>query len=369
MHAKVTGVIALLTFVTAGSARATPADAAPAATPSVAVPCTVTDAMISAANYWVANGTDLTSTSWQNGSFYTGNLSVVLATGQSNHRTLPWAQANGYALATDPNRPFFPDFQAVGEAYLDLHVFFHPEPENLIPLRNQLTAEVASVQGGARRYWSYAEALNRSMPSFARLGVMDQNEAMLEAMQTLFHHAERVEGGGLFNEIVGLWRHDARTPEFSSRANGEAFSGLAKVLDALPSTDHRRAEYLRVFQKMAVTIRWTQRRDGFWNSDLLDPWNAPGPESAGTSLLTYGLAWGIAHGVLNATEYTPIATKAWEALATKALQPSGLLGYVQNPDAKPHDPPPKATDTAAYGIGGFLQAGRWIASLTPACQG
>jgi len=46
----------------------------------------------------------------------------------------------------------------------------------------------------------------------------------------------------LFNEIVGLWRHDVRHPEFSSRANGEAFSGLAKVLDALPSTDHRRAE-------------------------------------------------------------------------------------------------------------------------------
>ena len=367
------GAALLLACVTAGCAlmggTANAAPAVPANPAAAAVACSVTDAMISAANYWVANGTELAANDWQNGSFYTGNLAVVLATGQSNHRTFPWAQANNYALPVDPSRPFSPDSQAVGEAYLDLHVYFHPEPENLVPLRNQVLDEVASVEQGHHAYWTYAEALNRSMPSFARLGLMDQNEAVLDAMQKLFHFTEKVAGGGLFNEVTGLWRHDARSFNFSSRANGEAFAGLAKVLDVLPAADPRRAEFLRVFKKMATTIRWTQRQDGFWNVDLLDPWNAPGPESAGTSLLTYGLAWGVNSGVLDAAQYTPVATKAWQALTTKALQPTGFLGYVQNPDAKAFDAPVKATDTAAYGVGSFLQAGRQIAKLTAACQG
>jgi rhamnogalacturonyl hydrolase YesR len=328
---------------------------------AAAVPCPVTDAMISAANYWVASGTDLAANDWQNGSFYTGNLAVVLATGQSNHRTLPWADANKYAIASDPAHPYAADPQAVGEAYLDLHVFFHPEPENLVPLRTNILAEVGT---GRNDYWTDAEAVNRAMPSFARLGVLDNNTAILDSMQQLFRHTER----GLFHESLGLWRHDARSFTFSSRANGEAFAGLAKVIAALPTTDPRRPEYVRVFKKMAAAITLTQRHDGFWNTDLLNPLDAPGPESAGTSLLTYGLAWGVSSGILSAVTYQATAVKGWQALASKALQPSGFLGYVQNPDAKPFSPPAKATDTAAYGVGSFLQAGRWIAALTPACQ-
>ncbi|WP_394834769.1 glycoside hydrolase family 88 protein [Pendulispora rubella] len=365
---SVTAWVAAAAISAGTTFQAAPAHAAPEAEPTVQAACPVTDAMIRAANYWVAHGTDLASTSWQNGSFYTGNLAVVLATGQSNHRTFPWAKANNYALGVDPNRPFSPDGQAVGEAYLDLHVHFHPEPENLVPLRQQILDEVASVERGHVGYWNYAEAVNRSMPSFARLGVMDGNAAILEAMHKLFHHSERVTGGGLFNELTGLWRHDAVTPVFGSRTNGEAFAGLAKVLEALPSTDPHRAEYLRVFQRMAVTIQWTQRPDGFWNVDLLNPWNHPGPESGGTALLAYGVAWGVNHGVLDPAEYTPVATKAWQALQTKALNTEGFLGYVQKADAKPWDPPGTATETAAYGVGAFLQTGRQVALLTPGCH-
>jgi hypothetical protein len=325
--------------------------------PAAAVPCPVTDAMISAANYWVAHGTDLAGNNWQNGSFYTGNLAVVLATGQSNHRTFPWAQANNYAITADPHRAFSPDSQAVGEAYLDLHVYFHPEPENLVPLRTELAAETASVRAGHVSYWDEPEAINRSMPSFARLALLDNNADMLDAMQKLFHHTEK----RLYLDSLGLWRNGLT---FTSRGNGEAFAGLAKVLQVLPANDPRRAEYLRVFKKMAGTAKLTQRRDGFWNADLLNP--RSGLETAGTSLFTYGIAWGVSAGILDAATYQPIATKAWQAMTTTALQPGGFLGYVQNPDGKQ---PAKATDTAAYGIGDFLQAGRFVAQLTPACQG
>uniref|UniRef100_UPI002441CB98 glycoside hydrolase family 88 protein n=1 Tax=Fodinicola feengrottensis TaxID=435914 RepID=UPI002441CB98 len=266
------------------------------------------------------------------------------------------------------------DTQAVAEAVpkATFHSYFHRNTEHLVPAPKQrfhgpsaeiVTAILPTVAG-------VHEAIKTRRCRSLRPGsaFLDSDNTILASMQKLFHYTEKVDGGGLFNETVGLWRHDSGSFTFSSQANGEAFAGLAKVLAALPSTDPRRVEYLRVFRKMAGTIRLTQRPDGFWNTDLLNPLDSPGPESAGTSLLTYGLAWGVSAGVLDARTYEPAATKAWQALTSKALLPSGFLGYVQNPAARPFSPPAKATDTAAYGVGGFLQAGRWIAALTPACQ-
>src|SRR3954452_11440587 len=92
-----------------------------------AATCTVSDEMVPAANYWVANGTNLDAPDWQNATFHVGNLALVRTTGQSNHKTYPWAQANGYQLPLDPKRSFFPDNQSTGEAYLDLYTYFPPE--------------------------------------------------------------------------------------------------------------------------------------------------------------------------------------------------------------------------------------------------
>ncbi|MFC0437438.1 hypothetical protein [Kutzneria buriramensis] len=81
--------LTLSTTVLVGQAAAAPADTTPAACPVVAP-------MLTAANTWLANGTDLASASWQNAVFHVGNLAMVLTSGQSNHKTLPWAQALNY---------------------------------------------------------------------------------------------------------------------------------------------------------------------------------------------------------------------------------------------------------------------------------
>jgi rhamnogalacturonyl hydrolase YesR len=320
--------------------------------------------MVSAGNYWVANGTDLAAADWQNATFHVGNLALVRTTGQSNHKTFPWAQANGYLLPSDPNRPFFPDDQAAGEAYLDLYTYFHPEI-SLASIRTRIADETASVKAGHKDYWNYVDALNMAMPSFARMSVIDKDPSILDTMQTLFRYTEKEAGGhGLFNEFLGLWYRDARfvgTGVFWSRGNGWALAALTKVLQVLPSDDPRRPEYLRVFKKMAFTLSLLQRRDGFWNSDLLNPFDFGGPESSGTSLFTFGIGWGIDAGILDARWYRPVVDKAWTALSTKALQPSGLVGYVQPVGAKPG--PSAATDTSAYGVGAFLLAGQQVAKL------
>ena len=336
-----------------------------------AVSCAVTTAMQSADAYWVANGTDPASNDWQNSTFHVGNLAMVRTTGVSNHKTLPWAQANDYQLPDSPHGPYFPDDFAAGEAYLALQ-YFHPDPTTLAPLEARVAAVVANVQNGQNRYWDYVDALNMAMPSFAQLGVLDGNQADLTAMHTLFEYTRSgVAGRGLFDQRTGLWWRDASdigSHTFWSRGNGWAFAALAKVLTALPATDPHRAEYLQVFRRMAATLPLVQRRDGFWNVDLLNPFDHPGPESSGTALFTYGLAWGINNGVLPARIFQPAVTRAWTALTTTALQPSGLLGYVQGPARAPSDAQPvTATDTAAYGVGVFLLAGQQVAALTPAC--
>jgi hypothetical protein len=55
-------------------------------------------------------------------------------------------------------------------------------------------------------------------------------------------------------------------------------------------------------------------------------------------------------------------------MTTKALQPTGLLGFVQGEATGPSGAQPvTATDTAAYGVGAFLLAGQQVAALTPGC--
>ncbi|MFF1453662.1 glycoside hydrolase family 88 protein [Streptomyces sp. NPDC058274] len=359
------GFVLLTTAVLTGGLLSTPTAAAdPADQAPRTEACAVADQMISAANYWVTNGTNLATPDWQNATFHVGNLALVRTTGQSNHKTYPWAQDNNYQLPTDPKQPFLPDNQAAGEAYLDLYTYFHPE----IPLdsiRTRITDETAAVNAGHKDYWNYVDALNMAMPSFARMSQIDNNPAILDTMQQLFHYTEKEAGGhGLFNETHGLWYRDAHfagTGVFWSRGNGWALAAMTKVLQVLPQDDPRRPEYLRVFKKMALTLSLTQRRDGFWNPDLLNPHHFGGPESSGTSLFTYGIAWGINTGILDARRYQPVVDKAWTALSTKALQPSGLVGYVQPDDTKPG--PAKTTDTTAYGVGTFLLAGQQMAKL------
>ena len=81
-----------------------------------AVSCPVTTAMQNADAYWVANGTDMASNDWQNATFQVGNLAMVRTTGVSNHKTLPWAEANNYQLQAAPDGPYFPDYFAAGKS-------------------------------------------------------------------------------------------------------------------------------------------------------------------------------------------------------------------------------------------------------------
>ena len=90
---------------------------------------------------------------------------------------------------------------------------------------------------------------------------------------------------------------------------------------------------------------------------MLDPEQAPGPETSGTAFFTYGLLWGINNGILKEADYKPTIDKAWKYLTTVALQDDGSVGYVQPIGEKPD--PTRTVDArsqAPFGTGAWLLA-------------
>jgi unsaturated rhamnogalacturonyl hydrolase len=355
---------------TASTFAATPA---PAATPTAAV-CSVIQSTQKADDYWIAhNSATSAKNDWITATFEQGNIAFYNLTKNTKYYNYAesWAKAHKFAIQNSSTKPFFPDLQAVGQAYLDLYAIDHKGSE-LTSLRSRINAEVASVQKGNVSYVNYVDALNMALPNFARLGILDNSSADLSALQTLFNYTEKVDGGhGLYDTSAHLWWRDANyvnTTTLWSRGNGWAFMAMVKLISALPQSDPRRPEFVAIFQQMAAALIKIQRSDGFWNVDLGNAKDFPGPESSGTAFFTYGLAWGINNSFLSASTYMPAVTAGWHGLVTKALHSNGFLGYVQGTGSKPSDHQPVTTnDTGAYGVGGFLLAGVQVARLTPGC--
>jgi len=104
-----------------------------------------------------------------------------------------------------------------------------------------------------------------------------------------------------------------------------------------------------------------QRSDGFWNVSLMDSTHFGGKELTGTSLFTYGFAYGINHGLLDKKLYKPAVLKAWKGLVTDCIHPDGFLGYVQGTGKEPKDSQPvsytNVPDFEDFSLGCFLLAG------------
>ena len=171
------------------------------------------------------------------------------------------------------------------------------------------------------------------------------------------------------NYLANYKASDGTTQKcYWSRGNGWVFAGLARTLDVLPSSDAHFLDYSNTFQQMAAALKPVQRSDGFWNMNLAYTNDYPGPESSGTAMFTYGLAWGIHHGYLDAATYLPTVIKGWNALTTFALHhnPStdpGFIGFVQNSVRIP--PTARRLLTPVYPTSMILP---WARSCSPAAS-
>ena len=363
--AGVAGAAALLPGrLISGLVTSTPAPT-PAATPTQAQ---VVAAMRSAADYYSAQPPMYNNdNNWHNATFHSGNMALYRRTGVARYLdfTLAWAAKHDFGLIADSSsQPYFPDHETAGQVYLDLYQHT-PNPAYLKAIEARIAAQYAS---GVTNTWNYVDALHMAMPVFARLGVLQKKSSYLSRMSTLFDYTRDSAGGhGVYDAKKHLWWRDGSyvgSNTYWSRGVGWAVAAMAKVLGAIPATAPHRADYVASLQQVAAALVPLQRSDGFWNADLTQPAVDGGIETSGTALHTFGLAWGVNNGVLSASTYRPVVEKAWAGLTGKALQPSGLLGWVQGPGSKPSDHYPwGAGDTQPYGVGAFLLAGDQMATL------
>lgn len=253
--------------------------------------------MTKANDYWIGRNPNPKDLGWVTGAYFTGEF--ALRTNTTTHA----------------------DDQAAGQTYLELYNADPAHPAN------------------------YLTQIDRSVPDFAKLGVVRNNPAYFDKMYALFHDTKQTRG--LWNASKHLWWRDGGYTGknvYWSRGNGWALGAMARVLDVLPANDPHRPEYVHTLQQMASALKAVQQPSGFWYVNLGDATQYPGPETSGTAFFTYGITWGINHGVLDAATYAPVVTKAWKAMATTSVQPNGSLGYVQ-------------------GIGAFLLAGSELTKL------
>lgn len=297
------------------------------------------------------------------------------------------------------------DNQCCGQTYIDLYQI-EKQPERIATIKANIDGMVSS---GIANAWTWIDAIQMAMPVFARLGAIESDTRYFDAMWAFYNDARTQQGGGLRNPADGLWWRDRHfTPGGGtqqrmtaslhnnipgsstdayivapngkdltwSRGNGWVMAALVRVLDWLPTSDSHRATYVSDFQTMAASLLPLQRSDGFWNESLLDPTHCAsigqtgqdGPETSGTALFTYGLAWGIRQGLLDNATYGAALSKAWNGLVSVALQPDGLLGYVQSTGDRPCTDtgplgPSKLANFDDYGVGAFLLAGSEVHAL------
>jgi rhamnogalacturonyl hydrolase YesR len=324
------------------------------------------------------------SSIWTRGTYFEGALALY----RINHDPsiynygVAWGTFHGWALRygdTDTQ----PDSQCAPQSYVELYQFDPTETDRLThPIAN------ANYWSGATNVnrWTYVDALHMSMPMFAKLTAVTGSTNYPASMYSYFHYTKSVLGtsNGLYNTTDHLWWRDTTflsgykaqdgTSQkcYWSRGNGWAFAALARVMDVLPATDSHYAEYLQTFRDMAAAFRAVQRPDGFWNLNLAYANDYPGPETTGTALFTYGMAWGINKGYLDTNTYLPAVVNGWNALATGALHHStnsdnGFLGYVQGTGSKPADSQPVTYTSVPnfddFGVGLFLLAGSEVYAL------
>jgi len=154
---------------------------------------------------------------------------------------------------------------------------------------------------------------------------------------------------------------DRREPNgqaiFWARGNGWVLAGLARVLEAMPADYPTRPRYVAQFKQMAAALAAIQGEDGLWRAGLLDADAHPMPETSGTSLITYGLAYGVDAGLLDRQEFEPHISQAWRGLVAH-IYADGRLGAIQPVGDAPGGFKP--TSSYVYGVGAFLMAGSAI---------
>jgi unsaturated rhamnogalacturonyl hydrolase len=214
-----------------------------------------------------------------------------------------------------------------------------------------------------------------ALPTFARYGKVLNDASYWEEMWQLYLFTAYEDpavgkGPGLWSPTHNLFYRDATyfnktspngMPVFWGRGNGWAVAAMARAIAELPLSHPYSVEFQIKLQKLAASLKALQGADGLWRANLLDATAIPNPETTGSAMFTYAIAWGVNNDILVRSDYEAVVEAAWTGLSTISLQSDGLVGWCQPPNGQPA--PATQTDTSDFCVGQFLLAGSEVMKM------
>ena len=311
---------------------------------------------------------------WHEAPFWAGLHALARLSG-NRQKYITAIRQNGESNEWSPGQiPLHADDNSITQSSFLLYGLEH-DPRMIAPalarfeemLRTPFAESLEFSSEKTAREWIWCDALFMTPPALVLATTSTGDRRYADLMNRLWWKTTDY----LYDKQEHLFYRDSRFFEqrepngkkvFWSRGNGWVLAGLARVLQYLPKDHSGRQRFVALFEEMAERIVRFQGNDGYWRASLLDPESRPMPETSGTGFITYALAWGVNAGLLDRTRFEPAARRGWSALV-RAVQPGGMLGYVQRVSFAPGDTGPDQTEI--YGSGAFLLAGSEVYRLSP----
>lgn len=310
---------------------------------------------------------------WMRSTFYAGLTALADRSPDPKYADAIFAHGEGEHWQLGP-RPFHADDQLIAQTWI--WAYRHrPDSKMVAATRQRFDAVIEanpsssllmSAPDGCTDRWCWSDALFMAPPGWIALSRVTQDPRYLAYADKEYRAATAL----LFDTDQSLFYRDSSFKGrigadgrklFWSRGNGWAYAGLARILAALPMDAPAAPFYRDLFLRMSRKIARLQKSDGCWPQSLLDPRRDPPPESSGTGLFTFGLAWGVKAGLLPDRPYRAAAEQGWSCLIG-AVDADGKLGWVQSQNDRPDSV--RKRDTQPYGAGAFLLAGGALYDLS-----
>jgi rhamnogalacturonyl hydrolase YesR len=310
---------------------------------------------------------------WTNGALYAGMMELAGISPDAKYTD--WLYKLGKKNSWQPGkRMYHADDLTVCQMYLEMYRRKQRDNDSYLivaPTQARLDYVISHPSSGSllidyrdaqtTERWSWCDALFMAPPVYAKLSSITGDNKYLEFMDREF----KATCEFLYDTDEHLFYRDHRYfPEkakeangrkvFWGRGNGWVMGGLVALLKELPDDNAYRPYYENLFTEMAEKVAECQDTDGFWHASMLDHESFPNPETSSSSFFCYALSYGINSGLLDREIYTPLATKAWQALVS-AVHADGKLGWVQPIGENPKNVTSEMTEV--YGVGAFLLAG------------
>lgn len=339
-------------------------------------PNEVKDVIRKVNTYWQTNNPAEVRSFWDNAAYHTGNMEVykLMKDEQMLEYSIRWAEHNQWKGATEPDPAnwkykqygegqdyvLFGDWQICFQTYIDLYQL-KPDEKKIARAIEVMGYEADSK---ANDYWWWADALYMVMPVLTKMYKLTGDTKYLRKLYENIRYSDAI----MLDNETELYFRDGKyiypkhqtangKKDFWARGDGWVLAGLAKVLQDMPETYVRQPFFVEKYVNLARGVKKAQQPQGYWTRSMLDPQQAPGPETSGTAFFCYGMLWGVNNGYLSKKEFGPTIERAWKYLTETALQKDGKVGYVQ-PIGERAIPGQKvdADSQANFGVGAFLLA-------------